>query len=54
MDRLPRNTIVDKVMEILDNTDDVVNMHISIFADVDEIPTIRYSIEEVIDTGGEE
>ena len=54
MKRLIINKIVDKVMDILDGTDNVVNMHISIFADVDEEPTIRYSIEEVIETGDEE
>ena len=40
--------IVSKVESILDNTGKVTKMHIGIFADADEIPTIRYSVEELI------
>ena len=40
--------IVEKVKTILDNTDSVTKMHIGIFGDADEMPAIRYSIEEVI------
>ena len=55
MNRHTKSNIANKVLDILENADNVVNLHISIFADVDEAPTIRYSIEEVIDTGtGEE
>ena len=40
--------IVDKVASVLKNTDNVVKMHIGIFADAGETPVIRYSIEESI------
>ena len=45
--------IVDKVESILKNADHVTKMHIGIFADADEIPAIRYSIEETIWAKGE-
>ena len=38
--------IIEKVKSILDNTSNVTKLHIGIFADADEVPTIRYSIEE--------
>lgn len=40
--------IVAKVASVLDNTECVTKLHIGIFADEGEIPTIRYSIEELI------
>ena len=40
--------IIAKVASVLDNTKCVTKLHIGIYADVDEIPTIRYSIEELI------
>lgn len=42
--------IANKVNSILENTDRVVNMNIHIFANKDEMPAIRYSIEELIET----
>lgn len=44
-----KKAIVDKVESILGNTQDVEKLHIGIFANADEVPTIRYSIEERID-----
>ena len=49
MNENKRKAIVDKVAEILENTDNVVKMHIGIFDNAGEPLTIRYSIEEIID-----
>ena len=40
--------IVNKVDSILNNADYIEKLHIGIFANIDEVPTIRYSIEELI------
>ena len=48
MNENKRKAIVKKVASVLENTDNVVKMHIGIFADSGEVPVIRYSIEENI------
>ena len=42
------DTIIEKVQSILNNTDCIKNMCIIIEGGVDEIPTIRYNITELI------
>ena len=43
-----RSAIIDKVMDILDNADEPAKLNIGIYADADEVPVIRYSVEEAI------
>lgn len=44
-----KKAITERVESILNNAKIVEKLHIGIFADADEVPTIRYSIEERID-----
>lgn len=46
--KIMKKAIVEKVESILNNTNRIEKLHIGIFANIDEVPTIRYSIEELI------